>query len=53
LAERITAAGAALPPSERRVAATLPTGRGVPGLFASHATTLVLIEAIVLRVDSP
>jgi DNA-binding MurR/RpiR family transcriptional regulator len=33
-----------------RVAATLPTGRGAPGLFASHATTLVLIEALVLGV---
>jgi hypothetical protein len=26
----------------------LPSGRGRPGLFASHGTTLVLIEALVL-----
>ncbi len=28
----------------------LNAGRGLPGLFASHATTLVLIEALVLAV---
>ena len=26
----------------------LQSGRGAPGLFASHGTTLVLIEALVL-----
>ena len=26
----------------------LESGRGVPGLFASHANTLVLVEALVL-----
>lgn len=31
-----------------RVAVTLPTGRGSPGLFASHGTTLLLIEGLVL-----
>jgi DNA-binding MurR/RpiR family transcriptional regulator len=31
-----------------RVAVTLESGRGTPGLFASHGTTLVLIEALVL-----
>lgn len=39
-----------------RVAVTLPTGRGSPGLFASHGTTLVLIEGLVLglaAVDEP
>jgi DNA-binding MurR/RpiR family transcriptional regulator len=30
------------------VAVNLHAGRGVPGLFASHATTVVLIEALVL-----
>ena len=30
------------------VDATLQCGRGAPGLFASHATTLVVIEAVVL-----
>jgi DNA-binding MurR/RpiR family transcriptional regulator len=29
---------------------TLQSGRGTPGLFASHATTLVVIEALVLGV---
>jgi DNA-binding MurR/RpiR family transcriptional regulator len=29
---------------------TLECGRGTPGLFASHGTTLVLIEALVLAV---
>ena len=32
------------------VAATLQCGRGAPGLFASHATTLVVIEALVLAI---
>lgn len=31
-----------------QVALVLECGRGVPGLFASHTTTLVLIEALVL-----
>jgi DNA-binding MurR/RpiR family transcriptional regulator len=31
-----------------RVAAILPSGRGTPGLFSSHGTTLILIEALVL-----
>ena len=30
------------------VNATLQSGRGAPGLFASHGTTLVVIEALVL-----
>ena len=30
------------------VAVTLQCGRGAPGLFASHATTLVVIESLVL-----
>ncbi|HEY3671302.1 MAG TPA: MurR/RpiR family transcriptional regulator [Acidimicrobiia bacterium] len=30
------------------VSATLQSGRGAPGLFASHGTTLVVIEALVL-----
>ncbi|MDQ1455100.1 MAG: hypothetical protein QOH28_720 [Actinomycetota bacterium] len=30
------------------VNATLQCGRGAPGLFASHATTLVVIEAVVV-----
>jgi len=29
---------------------TLQCGRGAPGLFASHATTLVVIEALVLAI---
>jgi DNA-binding MurR/RpiR family transcriptional regulator len=29
---------------------TLQSGRGTPGLFASHGTTLVLIEALVLGI---
>ena len=33
---------------EASVAVTLQCGRGAPGLFASHATTLVVIEALVL-----
>jgi len=33
-----------------RAAAVLECGRGAPGLFASHATTLVLLEALVLAV---
>jgi DNA-binding MurR/RpiR family transcriptional regulator len=32
------------------VEVTLQCGRGAPGLFASHATTLVVIEALVLAV---
>ena len=32
------------------VHATLECGRGAPGLFASHGTTLVVIEALVLAV---
>jgi DNA-binding MurR/RpiR family transcriptional regulator len=32
------------------VATTLQCGRGAPGLFASHATTLVVIEALVLAI---
>jgi DNA-binding MurR/RpiR family transcriptional regulator len=31
-----------------RVAASLACGRGTPGLFSSHGTTLILIEALVL-----
>jgi DNA-binding MurR/RpiR family transcriptional regulator len=31
-----------------RVTVVLPCGRGTPGLFSSHGTTLVLIEALVL-----
>ncbi len=31
-----------------RVEVILESGRGVPGLFASHSTTLVLLEALVL-----
>ncbi len=30
------------------VATTLRSGRGTPGLFSSHGTTLVVIEALVL-----
>jgi DNA-binding MurR/RpiR family transcriptional regulator len=33
---------------EGAVSATLQSGRGAPGLFASHGTTLVVIEALVL-----
>jgi DNA-binding MurR/RpiR family transcriptional regulator len=33
---------------EGAVDATLQSGRGTPGLFASHGTTLVVIEALVL-----
>jgi DNA-binding MurR/RpiR family transcriptional regulator len=32
------------------VSATLQCGRGAPGLFASHGTTLVVIEALVLAI---
>ena len=32
------------------VDSTLRCGRGTPGLFASHATTLVVIEALVLAI---
>jgi DNA-binding MurR/RpiR family transcriptional regulator len=32
------------------VSTTLQSGRGAPGLFASHATTLVVIEALVLAI---
>jgi DNA-binding MurR/RpiR family transcriptional regulator len=32
------------------VTATLQSGRGAPGLFASHGTTLVVIEALVLAI---
>lgn len=32
------------------VAATLQCGRGAPGLFASHGTTLVVVEALVLAI---
>lgn len=32
------------------VAVTLQSGRGAPGLFASHGTTLVVIEALVLAI---
>jgi DNA-binding MurR/RpiR family transcriptional regulator len=32
------------------VATTLQSGRGTPGLFASHGTTLVVIEALVLAI---
>jgi DNA-binding MurR/RpiR family transcriptional regulator len=35
-----------------RVAVTLRSGRGTPGEFASHAATLVLIEALTLAVAS-
>jgi DNA-binding MurR/RpiR family transcriptional regulator len=35
---------------EAAVDATLQCGRGAPGLFASHATTLVVIEALVLAI---
>ena len=35
---------------EGSVSATLQCGRGAPGLFASHATTLVVVEALVLAI---
>ena len=35
---------------EAGVATTLQCGRGAPGLFASHGTTLVVIEALVLGI---
>jgi DNA-binding MurR/RpiR family transcriptional regulator len=35
-----------------RAEVTLTSGRGRPGLFASHGTTIVLIEALVLAVAS-
>lgn len=35
---------------EADVDVTLQGGRGAPGLFASHATTLVVVEALVLAV---
>jgi DNA-binding MurR/RpiR family transcriptional regulator len=35
---------------EDDVDVTLQSGRGAPGLFASHAPTLVLVEALVLAV---
>jgi DNA-binding MurR/RpiR family transcriptional regulator len=35
---------------EAAVDATLQCGRGAPGLFASHATTLVVVEALVLAI---
>jgi DNA-binding MurR/RpiR family transcriptional regulator len=35
---------------EGSVRATLQCGRGAPGLFASHATTLVVVEALVLAI---
>jgi DNA-binding MurR/RpiR family transcriptional regulator len=35
-----------------KVDTTLTSGRGRPGLFASHGTTVVLIEALVLAVAS-
>jgi DNA-binding MurR/RpiR family transcriptional regulator len=35
---------------EASVAVTLQCGRGAPGLFASHATTLVVVESLVLGV---
>ena len=33
-----------------RVDIALQSGRGVPGLFASHATTIVVVEALVLGI---
>jgi DNA-binding MurR/RpiR family transcriptional regulator len=36
------------PSLSRTAVATLHSGRGTPGLFASHGTTIVLIEALVL-----
>jgi DNA-binding MurR/RpiR family transcriptional regulator len=35
-----------------RVEVTLRSGRGTPGEFASHATTLVLVEALTLAIAS-
>jgi DNA-binding MurR/RpiR family transcriptional regulator len=35
---------------EAAVHTTLQSGRGAPGLFASHATTLIVIEALVLAI---
>jgi DNA-binding MurR/RpiR family transcriptional regulator len=35
---------------EAAVTTTLECGRGMPGLFASHAVTLVVVEALVLAV---
>ena len=35
---------------EGSVRTTLQCGRGAPGLFASHATTLVVVEALVLAI---
>jgi DNA-binding MurR/RpiR family transcriptional regulator len=35
---------------EARVHTTLQSGRGTPGLSASHATTLIVIEALVLAI---
>ena len=35
---------------EASVDVTLECGRGAPGLFASHATTLVVVEALVLAI---
>ena len=36
--------------SNASVHTTLECGRGAPGLFASHGTTLVVLEALVLAV---
>jgi DNA-binding MurR/RpiR family transcriptional regulator len=33
-----------------RVKIALQSGRGIPGLFASHATTMVVLEALVLGI---
>jgi DNA-binding MurR/RpiR family transcriptional regulator len=35
---------------DRAVHTTLQSGRGAPGLFASHGTTLIVIEALVLAI---
>jgi DNA-binding MurR/RpiR family transcriptional regulator len=35
---------------DNSVDVTLQCGRGTPGLFASHATTLVVVEALVLAI---
>ena len=35
---------------EGAVHTTLQSGRGMPGLAASHATTLIVIEALVLAI---
>ncbi len=37
-------------PEARAIRATLSAGRGMPGMFASHGVTVVLIEALVLAV---